>query len=55
MPLPLIKARVVSVKVLVVEVILYNTQRITEALEVHYLALTEEAYRVGNVAVIAEA
>ena len=53
-PLPLIEARIISVKVLVIEVILNDTQRVTEALEVHDLAFAQELDGIGNVGIVAE-
>lgn len=53
--LSLIKTRVISVEVLVVEVILNDTECIAEALEVDDLALAQEADRVGDVVIVAEA
>ena len=48
----LIKARVESVKVLCIEIILRNTQRVAEALEMHDFTLAQELDRIADVRVV---
>ena len=54
-PLPLVERGIISVKVLVIEVILNDAQRIAEALEVVDLSLAEELDGVADVGIVDEA
>ena len=54
-PLPLIKLRVIRVKILVIELILHKPQALAEALVVDELAFPQESDRVADVGVVAEA
>ena len=48
----LVKGRIARVEVLAVKAVLRYSQRITEALEVYYLALTQEFDRIAHVRVV---
>ena len=52
MPLLFVKLGIKSVKVLRIKVILNDTQRLTEALEMNKLSLAKELYRLSYVGVV---